>query len=666
MSTYFQFLILGVGAGAVYALLGLGLVLKYRAAGVIDFAHGATSMFAAYVFVELRSAGRIQFPWPVVAHELTIASEGVSTPVAVAITLVYMVILGLIFFFIAYRPLLNAAPLTRVCASVGLMLLLQSIAIVNFGTEARSTAAILPSGFVSLGSVNAPIDRFYFGAVVCLVGVALAVVYRFTSFGLSTRASADNELGASISGISPPLVAAQNWVVATLLAAVAGILITPIATLNPSSYTLFVIPALGAALVARFSSFSVTLVAGLLIGMLQALMTKLVVDFSWLPDRGLPQGLPFLVIIVAVALGSSRTPSRGQLGGWKNPSLGRPTRPAATAAALFVAGGVLLAVLQGSLRAALLASIVTTCLCLSLVVVTGYVGQVSLAQMAFAGVSAFMLSRIGGTLGIPFPFSLILAALCAVPLGILIGLPSLRFRGVTLAVLTLSAAVALDALLFNNESFSGGQVGVPIDDPQLFGLSVSRDGDGRFAGVAFGLVLLGVTCLAGLLVARLRNSAAGRMLIAVRSNERAAPASGIDVTRAKLFAFALSSFLAGIGGGLLAYSQSRVSALPFNVFMSLSLLAICYVGGISRISGAVVAGVLLSNTGLMVTYADKLLHIGRYQAVLAGFALMMTAVANPDGLASTEPGSKGPAMALVKLKSLLLPQPVADKAGSTS
>ena len=202
---------------------------------------------------------------------------------------------------------------------------------------------------------------------------------------------------------------------------------------------------------------------------------------------------------------------------------------------------------------------------------------------------------------------------------------------------------------------------MPIEDPELLGWSVSRDGTGRFAGVWFGLVVLAITCLAGIVVARLRTSPAGRMLIAVRSNERAAPAAGIDVTRAKLFAFALSSFLAGLGGGLLAYTQGRVSSVPFNVFMSLALLAICYVAGIGRISGAVVAGLLMSSNGLFVTYLDKVLGIGRYQAVIAGLALMLTAVGNPDGLTSTEPGSKGPAMALLKLKSALLPQQAAAK-----
>jgi ABC-type branched-subunit amino acid transport system permease subunit len=158
------------------------------------------------------------------------------------------------------------------------------------------------------------------------------------------------------------------------------------------------------------------------------------------------------------------------------------------------------------------------------------------------------------------------------------------------------------------------------------------DGD-----VRLGLFLLVVVCLVGLLVARLRNAPAGRMFIAVRSNERAAAAVGIDVAHTKLLAFGLSAFIAGLGGGLFAYQQHTVSSPSFGVFTSLALLAITYVAGVGRISGAVVAGVMLSSTGLLVTALDQAFNVGKYQAVVAGVLLTLTAIKQPDGISASPP-----------------------------
>jgi ABC-type branched-subunit amino acid transport system permease subunit len=303
----------------------------------------------------------------------------------------------------------------------------------------------------------------------------------------------------------------------------------------------------------------------------------------------------------------------------------------------FVIGTLALIVLHGSLRVALTASIATTCMALSLVVLTGYVGQVSLAQMSFAGVGAFTLTHIASSHGVPFLVSLIGAALVAIPLGLLIGLPALRLRGVNLAVVTLAAAFALDALVFNNDDFSGGLAGREVPSPTLFGWDVGIAHGNDYPRIVFGVVALLIVCIVGVGVARLRNGPAGRMFIAVRSNERAAAAIGIDVARTKLMAFALSAFIAGIGGGLLAYQQQTVSAPSFATFASLGLLAVTYVAGVGRIAGAVVAGVMLSSTGLFVTAMDKAFGVGKYQLLVAGVALTITAIKQPDGIAATPP-----------------------------
>jgi ABC-type branched-subunit amino acid transport system permease subunit len=216
------------------------------------------------------------------------------------------------------------------------------------------------------------------------------------------------------------------------------------------------------------------------------------------------------------------------------------------------------------------------------VLLTGYVGQVSLAQMTFAGMGGFMLGHISHGWGLGFPFSLILAGLCAVPVGLVIGIPALRLRGVNLAVVTLAAAFTADALIFNSQGFAGGLEGLPIKPPHLLGLNLSIAQGKDYPTVIFGVMVLVIVILMGLLVARLRRGAAGRMLLAVRSNERAAAGVGINVAQAKLMAFGIAAFIAGIGGALTGYQQGTLTADGFATFVSLGLLAIVYVAGIGR------------------------------------------------------------------------------------
>ncbi|WP_187365716.1 branched-chain amino acid ABC transporter permease [Trebonia kvetii] len=649
MSSYMLFLILGLGSGATYAILGQGLVLKYRSAGVVDFAHGAVAMFIAYVFINLRGFGELELPVVLIPHQISL-NGGASLPTALAalIALGYAAVLGLVLYLVVYRPLQNASPLTRVCASVGVMLGLEAIAVLNFSTQPVATNPLFPSSPLKVSGVTFPEDRLFFTGVVIVVSVVLALVYRYSRFGLATRAAAENGRGAALTGISAVRVACQNWVIATVLAGAAGILIAPVANLDPNSYTLFVVPALAAALVGRFQSFWITALAGLLMGCAQSEINKLITVWSWLPQQGLPDALPFVVIIVVMALRSRSVVARGEDSSDRNPSIGRPRAPLRTAAACFVAGLILLYVFDGVLRFAFISSLTVTCVALSVVLLTGYVGQVSLAQMSLAGIGGFMLGHISASWGIGFPWSLILAGLCAVPVGLIIGLPALRLRGVNLAVVTLGFAAALDAVVFTSSSFTGGIGGLPIAAPRLPGVNLAISQGNAYPRVAFGVLVLVITILLGLLVARLRLGATGRMLLAIRSNERAAGSVGINVAQGKLFAFALAAFIAGIGGALTGYMQGELTGDSFAAFTSISMLAIVFVAGVGRISGAVVAGIMFSAAGLFVTFLNIHLNIGKYQAIVAGIALVLTAVQNPDGLASTSTG-RGPAVAIERL-----------------
>ena len=570
----------------------------------------------------------LQLPWIVLPHEIDLG-DPLATGPAIASSLVYAALLGAAMYWVIYRPLRTATALTRVCASVGTMLALQGIAVLNFGTTAKSTPPILPSSPLEMAGVTVPSDRLWFAGDRDRAGRDAGV--RLPVHALRPgHARERGERGGRrrSSACRPTGSALGNWVLATMLAGLAGMLIAPVSTVDPSSYTLFIVPALGVALVARFESFGVAAAAGLVLGMLQSEITKLLAVWDWLPDQGLPQVLPFLLIMVAMTLLARGVGARGAVGEVRQPSLGRPTRPYTTTLVCFVVGVI---AARGAARLAARGVRGLAGEHLPRAVAGGADG---LRRAGLAGADVvrgrerFALTHFADGAGLPFPFSLLLGALVAVPLGLLIGLPALRLRGVNLAVVTLAAAFAIDALVFNNQGFSGGLRGSDV-------AACRRVLGGDASGL--GVFLLVVVCLVGLLVARLRNAPAGRMFIAVRSNERAAAAVGIDVARTKLLAFGLSAFIAGLGGGLFAYQQHTVSSPSFGVFTSLALLAIVYVAGVGRISGAVVAGIMLSSTGLLVTALDQALNIGKYQAVVAGVLLTLTAIKQPDGISASPP-----------------------------
>ena len=328
-----------------------------------------------------------------------------------------------------------------------------------------------------------------------------------------------------------------------------------------------------------------------------------------------------------------------------------------------MAGLVLLLLLSNVLRFAFISSLTVTCVALSVVVLTGYVGQVSLAQMSLAGIGGFMLGHISHGWGLGFPFSLILAGLCAVPVGLVIGLPALRLRGVNLAVVTLGFAAAMDASCSRARALPAGppacrsrhrpprpqprgQLG-PVDEPRGLRRDRARRGDPARAARGSEQTRPRRADSAG---DALESSAGGSV--------------GINVTQGKLMAFALAAFIAGIGGALTGYSQGELTADSFAAFTSISLVAIVFVAGVGRIAGAVVAGIMFSAAGLFVTLLEIHLSVGKYQAIVAGLALVLTAVQNPDGLTSTSTG-KGPAVALMKLRDRVLGLPAEGRRSRT-
>ena len=606
------FLLLGLGTGAVYATLALGLVLVHRATGVVNVAHGAVAMYLTYVHADLR--------------------EHLAAAPALLLVLALAAATGLAVHLGVSRPLRAAPPLAKVVASVGLMLVLQGLAVVQFGSETRFVDPVLPNRPVSLLGVQVPLDRLLLAGIVAVAAASLAAVFRWTRFGVATRAGAEDEAALALLGWSPDRLAAVNWVVATVLAALGGILVAPITDLNPLSYSLFVVPALAAALVGRLSAFGTTAAAALVLGMAQSELVKLEGDAPWLRDLNLRAGLPFLVLVVVMVARGALVPDRAAPAAPRLPTAGLPSRPLRAAGLCVVPAMGAVLVLEGGWRLALVHSLVAAVACLSFVVLTGYVGQISLAQLALAGVAGFALSRLQEELGVPFPLAPVLAVLVAAGAGLLVGLAARRVRGIDLAVVTLAAGVAVEELVFKSQAVTGGLAGSRVPPPEVGPVDLGISGAGSaYPRPVFGLFVLAVLVVACLAVASLRRGPFGRRLLAVRADERAAEAAGVDVPRTKLAAFVVAALLAGTAGALLGYEQEQLSFDTFSVFASLAFLAAAYVGGVGRVSGAVVGGLLVPG-GLVLTALDRVPALSDADLLVSGLAVLVVAVVVPEGL----------------------------------
>jgi branched-chain amino acid transport system permease protein len=663
VTDYAFYLLLGTGAGAVIAILGLGLVLTYRGSGVVNFAHGAVATWTAYVFVDLRLNGDYALPFPGLPDRLHTGGSMAFVP-ALGVALATSAALGFLTYMLVFRPLRTAPALAKVVASVGVLIAIIAMVQERFAATTVSVAKILPSEPVTFAKdLTVPRDGLWLGAIAVGLAIVLWAVYRFTRFGLATRAAAEDEQGAITLGFSPDALAAVNWTVAALLAGLIGILASPLTQLTPLLFTtLFLIPALGAALIGRFTSFGVTCAAGLAIGMLQSSFLQVQVDVSWWPQIGAREGLPFIAIVIALVVLGKRLPTRGSLEFARLPRAPLPDLSVWKILVPFAVVVGLFFVLPGGWRIALLTSVIAAVLALSLVVLTGFVGQISLAQMAFAGVAGFALARIAGQWNVPFPIAPILAALVATVFGVAVGLPALRVRGINLAIVTLAGGVAIQEFVFKNPDYTGSISGggVHIPSPELFGIDLGLTAKNDLFRPAFGIFAATVLVLLVLVVTNLRRGTLGRRMLAVRANERAAAAAGIDVATTKLVAFAISAFIAGIGGTLIAYRFGSISDASYGIFASLTVLAFAYIGGISSIRGAMLAG-LVTGGGFLFFGLQQLLgqsseSQGNLELFIGGAALIVTAISMPEGLAgalqarrrSDAPRSEMPAASATK------------------
>ncbi len=669
--------------GALVAAIALGVVLTYRGSGVVNFATGATAMYAAYVYTDLRMNGRLFIPplpnplapieW--VAHHLDKKSTltvphwptyidfgGRLTLVsALLISLVFGVVFGLALHFLIFRPLRHAPPLAKVVASVGVLLLLQAVVVRRFGSGAQATQLNqgTPKEVKFPFGVTMNTEQVTVAVIVIVFTVLLWGVFRFTRFGLATRAAAENEKGAMLLGFSPDYLAGTNWVLSSVISALLGILVAGSQkSVDPLTITLLVIPALSVALVGNLTSFGVTTAAAFGLAMTQALIGYFQ-NHTWYPVAagaslpGVADLLPFLVIVAVLFFRGRALPTRGAVSAGRLPFAPNPSRVSTHIVApvtVAFCALMLMFVATPNARLAIMTSLIGVVISLSFVVLTGYVGQISLAQMMLAGVSGFMLSKLSGhgihlyahTLvpAMPFPLNALVGALVAMLVGLIAAQPALRVRGVNLAIITFAFAVAMDAFLFQNPGVNGGFAGAPIKVPTgINPVKTAVIGNGSGANVWFGIFCLAVVTVLGAAVVNLRRSATGRRLLATRSNERAAAAAGVDVAATKRTAFAIAAFIAGLGGALVGIRLGKADVAYFGDLppalspQSLTVFAFAYLGGIACISGAITAGLLVPG-GVVFYLLQTDFHVSPdFTLILGSLGVIATAVLNPEGIA---------------------------------
>ncbi|WP_419909447.1 ABC transporter permease subunit [Candidatus Poriferisodalis sp.] len=635
MQQYLLFAIVGLGFGCIYAAISMGVVITYRGTGIINFATGAMAMWGAYVFDELNRTGDLVFPVAIIPHKVSLGDGVGSVPFALALVLAVLScsLIGLLVHFLVFRPLRRAPILARVVASVGVLLAIQALIVMQFTSTPRAVAPILPNEPVDFAGISFSRDRLWLTGVVIVIAVAMWAWFRFTRLGLATRASAENERAIGLARFSPQVLAGSTWVLSSTVVGFIVILTSPTVILNPLTYVLAIVPALAAALIGRLSSIAVTVTAALALGMVQSIVVFQTTK-AWWPEwakAGLSDALPFVVIVIALFVVGDSLPSRGAVESDPLPEVYRPKMRTAVIAPVVIGAGVVATLTSGSYRFGIITSMIVTIIMLSLVVLTGLVGQISLAQAGIAGTAGFALSKLGDAAGIPFPISPLLAALVATVFGVLIGIPALRIRGAQLAVVTLAGAVALEKFIFRNTQLAEA-AGNPIADPTLFGLDMGIREGRTIARVEFAILVLLVVTVCSILVGNLARSATGRRFLAVRSNERAGASVGISIANTKLLAFGIASFLAGVGGAFLGYSRGQLSADSFTVMVGLSFLAFAYLGGITTVSGAIIAGTF-APLGIGFVILDRALDIGTAYQILAGIGLVLTAIFNPEGIA---------------------------------
>lgn len=621
MQQFLQYTILGLVVGGVYGIAASGLVVTYTTSGIFNFAHGAVAMLAAFTYWQVRWG----WGWP--APIALIVVLGILAPA-----------LGAIMYQTVMKNLRGTSEVTKIIVPVGVMLGFLSLAVWIWNPTPRT-----PRLFYKFFGANAQVSIF--GVNITwheLLSLIIAVVIAFTirllfvrtRSGVAMRAVVDDPDLLQLNGGRPERLATISWAGGAFLAALAGILITPIqgTAMSANALTLLVIDAFAAAMFGRLRSLPRTFVGGIVLG----LATNYVIAYfpanKWTWTGAFRSSLPMILLfIILIVLPQDRlrgatvlrTRERFRMPSKRNAWIG--------AGVLVLVVWTLALIMAETAMNTLAYGITLSIISLSLVLLTGYAGEINLAAISFGAIGTIFAFHFGisgsGPSASMTLWGFLWAALACSVVGALVALPALRLRGLYLALATLAFGVFVSRMILTDigtrtlfgHSFSifpGGTLAIP--KPKIFGISF----DSSFS---FLLLVTIVFALFAIGLVYLRQSSYGRRLNAMKDSPAACATLGTSVVRLKLSVFMISAAIAGIGGVLMSANLGSVNIDRFDIFLSLGLLLITVVGGIGYTSGALFAGVLFGCAFLAMQ--NTLTMLGNdYTSLEAVFGFLVSAV----------------------------------------
>ncbi|MGH2662325.1 MAG: ABC transporter permease [Actinomycetota bacterium] len=610
MAEFLAFTVLGVVTGAVYAIAAGGLVVTYTASGIFNFAHGAIGMFMAFTYWEL------------------LVNLGLPTPVALFLVVVVLApLMGALIERTLMRNLHGSSAGTSLVVTIGLLVLLVGLAQSIWPPATREVPQFLGFAGFRLAGIFVSWHQVITLVIAGAVAVGLRVLLFNTRTGTAMRAVVDARDLAALNGARTARLGMLSWAIGASLAALAGILLAPLLSLDIITLTLLVISAYAAAMVGRLKSLPLTFLGAMILGLGQSYLlgyqSTIIRVFSLESFAGvindLRPALPALLLFaVMIAMPEERL-SAGRLAGARAPRV--PGRlQSLVVAVLFVGAAVFLSgVLSDSNRVTVGKGLALALIMLSLVLLTGYGGQVSLCQLTFAGVGAFAMGRFGGD---GSPMGLLLAVALAAPVGAIVALPALRLQGLYLALATMAFALFMDFVVFRQDFFFGPFGSRDVGRLDLLGWSF--DGER-----AYFIVLATAFGLLGMFVLALRRGRFGRRLAAMRDSPAASTMLGLDLTRTKLAVFTISAGMAGLAGALYGGVAGVAGGQNFIMFESLPLLLAAVLGGITSVTGALIGGLGLA---LLPVLAAEVPALGGLVPLLIGLGAVSLG-RNPNGFA---------------------------------
>ncbi len=615
MDTFIQYTILGLVTGGVYGIAASGLVVTYTTSGIFNFAHGAVAMLAAFTYWQLR------FGW------------GWPAPLALLIVLgVLAPLVGAGLYGVVMRGLRGTSEVARIVVPVSVMLGFLALCTWVWDPTPRSPRLFLlffgADKTVNVLGVN--LTWHELAAVVIAIGVAIGLRFLFygTRTGVAMRAVVDDPDLLELNAGKPERLAMASWALGAFLAALAGVLITPIMgkAMSAQALTLLVIDAFAAAMFGRLRSVPRTFVGALVLGLAGSYVIGYFPAEDWTWTGNFRVSLPMIALFVVLLFlpqdrlrGATVLRSRER---YRMPTM----RNALIAAMVLVVGMFLLrGILAPTAVNSLAFGMTMAVIALSLVLLTGFAGEINLAVLSFGAIGAIVVHHFGvsgsGGEARSTLFGYVAAAVVCAVVGALVALPSLRLRGLYLALSTMAFGVFVSSMVLREIT----ERKLPILHTRFTifpngSLTVPRPKFGPVDLAAMPSFLMFVTVLFAVLgvgLVALRHSGYGRRLTAMKDSPAASATLGQSMVTLKLSVFMLSAAIAGVGGALMTSQIGSANIDRFDIFLSLSLLMLTVVGGIGYVSGALFGGVAAGV--LFVAMQDTFGKLGVDHPDLEGF-----------------------------------------------